>query len=286
MHNLWLTLTCDDTDFPIHNCFLLKAQITFILTFSLDCSEAFGPKITENIPGTPMEPDESYINDKRNCDNVSNQSTTIVNESERRLSNERMKPTTPVKDSSYQNHSNNLNHSTNNMLSSYADKFSSQRTSTSDFDTDIRRTSKQDKEVDFQLATFVTSIRTVFIKGADPESLMFRDGRRKIDIVLSYEEENEGVMTEQESKRREFRKIFLENLAKEGLELELEDKLQAYDEKTFFVKIHMPWRTETRYTEVLNLKLPVKRFITISVKAWVKCLIALFVVVFIVLYSS
>ncbi len=117
----------------------------------------------------------------------------------------------------------------------------------------------------------------LLVQGADPESLMFRDGRRKIDIILSYEEENEGVMTEQESTRREFRKTFLENLAKEGLELELEDKSQTYDEKTYFVKVHMPWRTETRYTEVLNLKLPVKRFITISVKAWVKSFIALFV---------
>lgn len=112
-------------------------------------------------------------------------------------------------------------------------------------------------------------------QGVDPESLMFRDGRRKIDMVLSYEEENEGVMTEQESKRREFRKTFLENLVKEGLELELEDKSQTYDEKTFFVKVHMPWKTETRYSEVLNLKLPIKRFITISVRAWVKYLIAL-----------
>lgn len=111
---------------------------------------------------------------------------------------------------------------------------------------------------------------------------MFRDGRRKIDMVLSYEEENEGVMTEQESQRREFRKCFLESLVKEGLELELEDKSQTYDEKTFFVKIHMPWRTETRLTEVLNLKLPVKRFITISVKAWVNYMTALSVVVVVV----
>lgn len=97
---------------------------------------------------------------------------------------------------------------------------------------------------------------------------MFRDGRRKIDMVLCYEEENEGVMTEPEAKRREQRRIFQESLVKEGLELELEDKTQAFDGKTFFVKIHMPWRTETRYAEVMNLKFPVKRFITISVKAW------------------
>lgn len=106
-------------------------------------------------------------------------------------------------------------------------------------------------------------------QGLDPESLMFRDGRRKIDMVVCYEEENEGVMTEMEAKRREARKVFLENLIKDGLELEFEDKAQAFDEKTYFVKVHLPWRSETRYAEVLNLKLPVKRFITISVKAWV-----------------
>ncbi len=32
------------------------------------------------------------------------------------------------------------------------------------------------------------------------------------------------------------------------------------------MKIHLPWRTETRFAEVMNLKLPVKRFITISVQ--------------------
>lgn len=98
---------------------------------------------------------------------------------------------------------------------------------------------------------------------------MFRDGRRKIDMVICYEEESEGVMTEIEAKRHEMRKIFLENLIKDGLELEIEDKTLAFDEKTYFVKIHLPWRSETRYAEVLNMKLPVKRFITISVKAWV-----------------
>lgn len=99
---------------------------------------------------------------------------------------------------------------------------------------------------------------------------MFRDGRRKIDMVICYEEEDEGVMTEIEAKRRETRRVFQENLLKDGLELEVEDKSQSFDEKTCFVKIHLPWRSENRYAEVLNLKLPVKRFITISVKAWVK----------------
>lgn len=99
---------------------------------------------------------------------------------------------------------------------------------------------------------------------------MFRDGRRKIDMVLCYEEESEGVMTEVEARRREQRRIFEESLVKEGLEIELEDKSKAFDEKTYFLKLHIPWRTETRIAEVMNLKLPVKQFITISVKAWVR----------------
>ncbi|KAI8040746.1 hypothetical protein M5D96_006689 [Drosophila gunungcola] len=113
---------------------------------------------------------------------------------------------------------------------------------------DERRVSKQDRE------------------GLDPESLMFRDGRRKVDMVLAWEEEDLGVMTEVEAKKRDNRRCFMENLIKEGLEVELEDKSQSFNEKTFFLKIHLPWRLETRLAEVMNLKLPVKRFITISVK--------------------
>lgn len=99
---------------------------------------------------------------------------------------------------------------------------------------------------------------------------MFRDGRRKIDMVLCFEEEEEGVMTEMEAIRRDQRRDFEENLMKEGLELEVEPRTNSFDEKTSFVKIHMPWRVESRYAEVMNLKLPVKRFITITVKAWVR----------------
>lgn len=102
----------------------------------------------------------------------------------------------------------------------------------------------------------------------DPESLMFRDGRRKIDMVLCYEEESNGVETELDAEKRERRRFFQDNLRSEGLDIEVEDKNQSFDEKTFFVKIHLPWKIESRYAEVMNLKLPVKRFITISVKAW------------------
>ncbi|XP_048487974.1 anoctamin-4 isoform X5 [Plutella xylostella] len=105
-------------------------------------------------------------------------------------------------------------------------------------------------------------------EGLDPESMFFRDGRRRIDMVLAFEEEDFGVMTEIEARKREYRRTFHDNLVKEGLELELENKCLSFDEKTWFLKIHIPWKTEMRLAEVIGMKLPTKRFITISVKAW------------------
>lgn len=37
---------------------------------------------------------------------------------------------------------------------------------------------------------------------------MFRDGRRRIDMVLAYEEEDYGVMTEIEARKKEYRRTF------------------------------------------------------------------------------
>ncbi|KAK0176228.1 hypothetical protein PV328_000382 [Microctonus aethiopoides] len=102
----------------------------------------------------------------------------------------------------------------------------------------------------------------------DPETLFFRDGRRRIDMVLVYQEESEGVMTEIEAKKREQRRTFQENLLKEGLQMELEPKENSFDGKTSFLKLHIPWKIKIQYAEVMNIKLITKRFITISVKAW------------------
>ncbi|XP_055629472.1 anoctamin-4 isoform X2 [Toxorhynchites rutilus septentrionalis] len=203
-------------------------------------SKIFGPKIAnnENIPGTPMDASEiaSELNKSINSSTVS-----AINE-RRRSSTKLLTGNSPVKTSCPDE---NDAHGRNSMGGV---GFRNKKRKFSDNMDHNRRPSKQDKE------------------GLDPESLMFRDGRRKIDMVLCYEEEDEGVMTEMEALRRYQRKIFQENLVKEGLEVEVEHKSQAFDEKTYFVKIHIPWRTESRYAEVMNLKLPVKRFITISVK--------------------
>nr|XP_036672201.1 anoctamin-4 [Drosophila suzukii] len=211
-------------------------------------TQAFGPKIVgsneEDIPGTAM---------RRNLG--LNLSPTLG-------SGERVNQSYEIMESSHSNvlpdqfgyrqlipTERKASDSTSSVSGSYyGSRKASKSNSLGGESADERRVSKQDRE------------------GLDPESLMFRDGRRKVDMVLAWEEEDLGVMTEAEAKRRDNRRCFMENLIKEGLEVELEDKSQSFNEKTFFLKIHLPWRLETRLAEVMNLKLPVKRFITISVK--------------------
>lgn len=252
----------------------------------IDCSDAFGTRIgpAEHLPGTPMEPADlvshhhhlesttatapapaaSTANAERrrslstiianNHAEMSAKATAAAAASAASDANSYSIPMEPGNDDDVNDSSNNNNclKHTGNSSTLQTKRSSLAQAAVAGAKSDLnRKNSKQDQE------------------GLDPESLMFRDGRRKIDMVLCYEEEDEGVMTEQEARRREMRRVFLDNLVREGLELELEDKSQSFDEKTFFVKIHMPWKAETRYAEVMNLKLPIKRFITISVKAWV-----------------
>uniref|UniRef100_A0A182PLU2 Anoctamin n=1 Tax=Anopheles epiroticus TaxID=199890 RepID=A0A182PLU2_9DIPT len=231
-------------------------------------SNLFGPKISasENIPGTPMDTPD-IVSEFNKSFNSS--TTSIINE--RRRSSSKLLGLPADRDPPSVGGTATGTHNAlsdqpiggtvqgcNTLGGMVGDKNNSlgkgslrnllKLRKASDHSQDTRRSSQQDKE------------------GLDPESLMFRDGRRKIDMVLCYEEDDQGVMTELEALKRHQRKLFQENLIREGLEFEVEDKAQAFDGKTYFVKIHIPWRTESRYAEVMNLKLPVKRFITISVK--------------------
>lgn len=67
---------------------------------------------------------------------------------------------------------------------------------------------------------------SIFILQDKRNTLYFNDGIRRIDLILVYEEEDveKGVINEQEAMKIENRRIFQENLLKEGLELEIEDK--------------------------------------------------------------
>ncbi|XP_058065687.1 anoctamin-4 [Anopheles bellator] len=222
-------------------------------------SNLFGPKISahENIPGTPMDTPDIVSEFNKSF----NSSTTSIINERRRSSTKLLAGGTDRDTMTVVGATNDGTGTTadgtgcgnalgekNNSIGKASLRHILKLRKTSDRSQDTRRSSQQDKE------------------GLDPESLMFRDGRRKIDMILCYEEEDHGVMTEEEALKRHQRKLFHENLVREGLEIELEDKTQAFDGKTYFVKIHIPWRTESRYAEVMNLKLPVKRFITISVK--------------------
>ncbi|XP_034788183.2 anoctamin-5 isoform X5 [Pan paniscus] len=86
------------------------------------------------------------------------------------------------------------------------------------------------------------------------DSIFFRDGIRQIDFVLSYVDD---VKKDSELKA-ERRKEFETNLRKTGLELEIEDKRDSEDGRTYFVKIHAPWEVLVTYAEVLGIKMPIK----------------------------
>ncbi|XP_036431895.1 anoctamin-5 isoform X3 [Colossoma macropomum] len=102
--------------------------------------------------------------------------------------------------------------------------------------------------------------RTLFLKyrsrvdkqQQSKDSVYFRDGKRRIDFVLSYVEDKE------DKKKQERRKLYEANMQKAGLELELEDKSESEDGKTFFLKIHAPWEVLATYADVLKIKVPFK----------------------------
>ncbi|RVE71756.1 hypothetical protein OJAV_G00054720 [Oryzias javanicus] len=84
------------------------------------------------------------------------------------------------------------------------------------------------------------------------DSVFFRDGVRRIDFVLSYIDDKDG------ERKQERRRVFEANLVKVGLELEIEDKSESDDRKTYFVKIHAPWEVLATYADVLKIKVPFK----------------------------
>ncbi|XP_033101600.1 anoctamin-4-like isoform X5 [Anneissia japonica] len=100
-------------------------------------------------------------------------------------------------------------------------------------------------------------------KGKD---IFFRDGKRKIDYVLAYKLKGDE---EYDAKRGRKRKQFELNLKEEGLELEYEDAgeratptnpddPESADGKTFFVKIHAPWKVLCRMAAEIKLKKPIQ----------------------------
>ncbi|CAK8678217.1 unnamed protein product [Clavelina lepadiformis] len=84
-------------------------------------------------------------------------------------------------------------------------------------------------------------------------TLHFHDGVRFIDYILAYEED-EDVSCLKSQKRV----IFEQGLEEKGLELEREPKEESQDQKTCFVKVHVPWPTRLKYAERMKMKMPIK----------------------------
>ncbi|XP_075550240.1 anoctamin-4-like [Dermacentor variabilis] len=86
----------------------------------------------------------------------------------------------------------------------------------------------------------------------EQRTLFFHDGRRRIGIVLAYEQTDNPL-------HERYRRIFHENIVAEGLEIEIENAEDSWDGYTYFVKVHAPWAVLTKYAEQLHLRMPVKK---------------------------
>uniref|UniRef100_T1ISC6 Anoctamin n=1 Tax=Strigamia maritima TaxID=126957 RepID=T1ISC6_STRMM len=102
----------------------------------------------------------------------------------------------------------------------------------------------------------------------------FRDGKRKIDFILVYEESNSSTsdssspkltkrLTRQESKNDKSQKLeywrqkFMSNLRKAGLDME-EEVIEGSSITTHFIKLSAPWSVLVHYAEELNMRAPLQ----------------------------
>ncbi|CAM9717248.1 unnamed protein product [Lampetra fluviatilis] len=87
------------------------------------------------------------------------------------------------------------------------------------------------------------------------DTVYFRDGIRRIDFILAYDDENnsQGGIENQEKRSK-----YQASLMKMGLELEIEPKEESVSGRTTYVKVHAPWTSLTTYAEILHIQVPLK----------------------------
>ncbi|XP_058682771.1 anoctamin-6-like isoform X2 [Poecile atricapillus] len=90
------------------------------------------------------------------------------------------------------------------------------------------------------------------------DSLFFKDGQRRIDFVLVYEDESKKMTHKRSDRKNQKRKrqVYESNLINNGLQLEA--TRSVLDEKLIFVKVHAPWEVLCTYAEVMHIKLPLQ----------------------------
>ncbi|KAH0616625.1 hypothetical protein JD844_027881, partial [Phrynosoma platyrhinos] len=91
-----------------------------------------------------------------------------------------------------------------------------------------------------------------------PDSLYFSDGQRRIDFVLVYEDESKKESHKKSFHRKQMRKrqAYESNLISRGLQLEA--TRSVVDEKSIFVKVHVPWEALCQYAEIMHIRLPLQ----------------------------
>lgn len=119
----------------------------------------------------------------------------------------------------------------------------------------------------------------------ESKGLYFRDGRRKIDYVLVYEEpkpkgsklskRSSAAMDDSEgepltnkprdpvtlNRHERWRTKFMGNLRKIGLDME-EEVVESVYSTTHFIKLCAPWSVLVHYAEELNLRAPLQAYVT------------------------
>ncbi|VEN38244.1 unnamed protein product [Callosobruchus maculatus] len=83
--------------------------------------------------------------------------------------------------------------------------------------------------------------------------IFFSDGKRSVDYILVWDALNEDAIKPEAHAKRQ---IFETNLVREGLELEYEPQEPS---GLNFIKIHAPKEVLRRYSEILKLRMPMKR---------------------------
>ncbi|XP_078455168.1 anoctamin-6-like [Lampetra planeri] len=85
------------------------------------------------------------------------------------------------------------------------------------------------------------------------DTVYFRDGSRRIDFILAYDDELHSTKAVNDrTKRSEYQA----RLLKMGLELEMEPKEESVSGRTVFVKVHAPWEPLSIYAEILHVQVP------------------------------
>ncbi|XP_023213768.1 anoctamin-7-like isoform X2 [Centruroides sculpturatus] len=100
---------------------------------------------------------------------------------------------------------------------------------------------------------------------ADDKSTYFRDGKRKIDFVLVYEEvSDENIKNQQiqksmrkSQKHEMWRQKFMSNLRKAGLDME-EEVVDGDRKIVHFIKLSAPWQVLVYYAEILCMRAPLQ----------------------------